>query len=99
VVLALNTWTHLATSYDGTTLRFYVNGAQVSSRAQTGAIVTSNNPLQIGGDSLYGHYFQGTIDEVRVYDTALTAAQIQADMNTPINATPNTQALAIHLPK
>jgi hypothetical protein len=72
---------------------------QVSSRAQTGAIVTSNNPLQIGGDSLYGHYFQGMIDEVRVYDTALTAAQIQADMNTPINATPNTQALAIHLPK
>jgi chitodextrinase len=99
VVLALNTWTHLATSYDGTTLRFYVNGVQVSSRAQTGAIVTSNNPLQIGGDSLYGHYFQGMIDEVRVYDTALTAAQIQADMNTPINATPNTQALAIHLPK
>jgi chitodextrinase len=98
-VLALNTWTHLATTYDGATLRFYVNGVQVSSRAQTGAIVTSNNPLQIGGDSLYGHYFRGTIDEVRVYNTALTAAQIQADMNTPISATPNTQALAIHLRK
>jgi chitodextrinase len=96
-VLPLNTWTHIATTYDGATLAFYVNGVQVWSFAQTGDIVTSSNPLQIGGDSIYGQYFQGTIDEVRVYNTALTAAQIQADMNTPINATPDTQASAIHL--
>jgi hypothetical protein len=96
-VLELNTWTHLAATYDGATLLFYVNGVQASSLAQTGDIVTSSNPLQIGGDSIYGQFFQGTIDEVRVYNTALTAAQIQADMNTPIDATPATQASAIHL--
>jgi PKD repeat protein len=84
-VLAMNTWTHIATTYDGATLRFYVNGIQVSSLAQTGSIVTSSNPLQIGGDSIFGQYFQGTIDEVRVYNTVLTAAQIQADMNTPVS--------------
>ena len=84
-VLAMNTWTHIATTYDGATLRFYVNGIQVSSLAQTGSIVTLSNPLQIGGDSNYGQYFQGTIDEVRVYNTVLTAAQIQADMNTPVS--------------
>ena len=88
-MLPLNTWTHLAATYDGATLRFYVNGVQVSSLAQTGSIVTSSNPLQIGGDSIYGQYFEGTIDEVRVYNVALTAAQIQADMNTPI--APDTQ--------
>ena len=49
--------------------------------------MTSTNPLQIGGDSIYGQFFQGTIDEVRVYNVALTAAQIQADMNTPIART------------
>ena len=98
-VLPLNTWTHIATTYDGATLAFYVNGVQAWSFAQTGDIVTSSNPLQIGGDSIYGQFFQGTIDEVRVYNTALTAAQIQADMNTPINATPDTQASAIHLRK
>ena len=43
-----------------------------------------DNPLQIGGDSLYGQFFQGTIDEVRIYNVALTAAQIQTDMNTPV---------------
>src|SRR5438445_3005298 len=88
-ILATNTWTHLATTYDGATLQLYVNGVQVSSVAKTGTILTSINPLQLGGDSIYGQYFQGVIDEVRVYNVALTAAQVQADMNTPI--TPNTQ--------
>lgn len=88
--LVANTWTYLAATYDGTTMRLYSNGVQVASQPQTGAIATSANPLQIGGDSLYGQFFQGTIDEVRVYNVALTAAQIQTDMNTPVP--PDTQA-------
>ena len=68
-VLPANTWTHLAATYDGATLRFYVNGALVGSQAATGPISTSTNPLQIGGDSLFGQYFNGLIDEVRVYST------------------------------
>jgi glucose/arabinose dehydrogenase/chitodextrinase len=83
-VLTANVWTHLAVSYDGVTLRLYVNGGQVASRASTGSLATSANPLQIGGDSIYGQYFSGRIDEVRVYNTARTQAQIQADLNTPI---------------
>ena len=84
--MARNTWTHLAATYDGATLRLYVNGMLVASVARTGSLATSTNPLQIGGDSIYGQYFRGTIDEVRVYNVALTAAQIQTDMNTPIGA-------------
>ena len=46
---------------------------------------TSTDQLQIGGDSLNGNqYFAGTIDEVRVYNVALTPLQIQSDMNRPI---------------
>jgi hypothetical protein len=82
--LAVKTWTHLAVTYDGAALRLYVNGVQVSSRAQTGNLVTSANPLQIGGDSIYGQYFRGTIDEVRIYDQALSPSEIQADMVTPV---------------
>jgi glucose/arabinose dehydrogenase len=85
----VNTWTHLAATYDGVIMRLYVNGAQVASRAQTGNILTSTNPLQIGGDGIYGQYFQGMIDEVRVYNVALTQLQIQADMATPIGGTPS----------
>ena len=76
-----------AETYDGATLRLYVNGTQVASTAHTGAITTSTNPLQIGGDSLYGQNFAGMIDEVRIYNTALTAAQIQTDQTTPITPT------------
>ena len=38
--------------------------------------------LKIGGNSIWGEYFQGDIDEVRIYNRALTATEIQADMNT-----------------
>ena len=86
--LSASTWTHLAATYDGATTRLYVNGVQAASQAQTGAIKNSTNPLQIGGDSIYGQFFQGTIDEVRVYNVALTAAQIQNDMNTPVGDIP-----------
>ena len=85
--LPANTWSYLAETYDGSTVRLYVNGTQVGSVAHTGAITTSTNQLQIGGDSLYGQYFAGMIDEVRIYNTALTAAQIQADQTTPVNPT------------
>ena len=66
--LPVNTWTHLAVTYDGSTLRFYVNGVQTGILAQTGTMATSTNPLQIGGDSLFGQYFAGIIDEVRIYN-------------------------------
>ena len=83
--LPVNTWSYLTETYDGSTLRLYVNGTQVASTAHTGAIATSTNPLQIGGDSLYGQFFAGLIDEVRVYNVALTAAQIQTDEATPVS--------------
>ena len=91
--LTANTWAHLAATYDGATMRLYVNGVQVASRAQTGAIATSTNPLQIGGDSLYGQYFAGRIDEVRIYNRALSVAEIQSDMSSALGAgPPNTEA-------
>jgi hypothetical protein len=83
--LPVNTWSHVAGTYDGTTLRLYVNGTQVTSKAVTGSIVSSTGPLRIGGNSIWGEYFRGRIDEVRIYNRALSAPEIQADMGTPIN--------------
>jgi glucose/arabinose dehydrogenase/PKD repeat protein len=91
--LPINTWTHLATTYDGTAVRLYVNGAQVSSTAATGTIATSASALQIGGDSLFGQYFAGSIDEVRVYNVARSAAQIQADMGAALLARRDARAI------
>jgi len=80
----LNTWTHLAATYDGAVLRLFVNGVQVSSLALPGVIQQSNGALRIGGNSVWGEYFSGQIDEVWVYNRPLTAAEIQADMAAPI---------------
>jgi hypothetical protein len=88
--LPINTWTFLTETYDGTAVRLYVNGTLMTSTAHTGAIATSSNPLQIGGDSIYGQYFAGLIDNIRVYNVALTAAQIQADQTTPVTSGPDT---------
>ena len=92
-VLSTTTWTHIAATYDGATLRFYVNGTQASSRAAGGTIVVANGVLSIGGNDTWGEWFGGSIDELRIYSRRLSAAEIQADMNTPVGppdtVTPN----------
>ena len=82
--IALNTWTHLATTYDGANQRLYINGALVATKPQTGSTAVSNQPLRIGGNGVWGEFFQGLIDEVRIYNRALSAAEITADMTTPV---------------
>ncbi|WP_422923925.1 DUF4082 domain-containing protein [Singulisphaera sp. PoT] len=83
--LPLNTWSFLTASYDGTNLQIYVNGVLVNTLAGSGPITTSTGALRIGGDSQWGDYFSGLIDQVRIYDRALSPAEIQGDMSTPIN--------------
>ena len=82
--LTSNSWSFLAATYDGATLRLYVNGTLAASQAKSGAITSSTSQLQIGGDSIYGQYFKGLIDQVRIYNTPLSATQIQTDMTTPV---------------
>jgi hypothetical protein len=83
--LPLNTWSHLAATYDGVTLKLYVMGTQVGSRALTGSIVTSGGPVRIGGNSIWtNEFYKGMIDEVRIYNRALPPSEIQTDMNSPI---------------
>ena len=59
-----------------------------TSQAATGLIQTNTNPVRIGGNVPYGEYFNGRIDEVRIYNRALSQAEIQTDMNTPLDTTP-----------
>ncbi len=89
--LPLNVWSHIALTYDGAMLRLYVNAVEVAALARTGTLTTSTNPLQIGGDSIFGQYFQGVIDEVRIYNVARTGSQIQSDMNTALGGGTDTQ--------
>lgn len=69
-------WHHYALTYDGQIMRIYIDGAEITSDDDsplplTGSLINSNDPLYIGsnrGDDV----FNGYIDEVKIYDTALT---------------------------
>ena len=82
--LPLDTWSHLAATYDGATLRLYVNGAQVGEFATAGTMLTSTGALWIGGNSVWSEWFAGLIDDVRIYNRVLTPAEIQTDSTTPV---------------
>jgi Concanavalin A-like lectin/glucanases superfamily/Putative Ig domain len=75
--LQANTWYHLAASFDGSTLRSYMNG-QVKGTVGVGAPVTPSGPLQV-----CGRYFltpwAGNIDQLKVTDHALSDAEILAE--------------------
>jgi hypothetical protein len=86
-------WQHLAATFDGTTARFYVDGVEVASRTVSVGIGSSDN-WRIGAYGISpGGFFDGLIDDVRIYNGALTAAQVQEDMNqgvTPFVPPPDT---------
>src|SRR5581483_6715243 len=79
IQMPVDTWLHLAATFDGGTLSFYTNG--VLAATNTGTLGPANNaPLEIGssgGCSL----FHGLIDELAIYNRALSAAEIQAIYN------------------
>jgi hypothetical protein len=83
--LPTNVWSHLAMTWDGATTRLFVNGAQVASVASPGPLASSTGPLRIGGNSLASQWFNGRIDEVRIYGRPQAAAEISADMNIAVN--------------
>jgi Concanavalin A-like lectin/glucanases superfamily len=88
--LPLNAWSHIAVTYTtaagGSTLRFYVNGSLVKTiNGANQNILAANQPLRIGNSNAsVSEGFNGLIDEVRVYNRALSAAEIATDMNTPV---------------
>jgi hypothetical protein len=65
----------------GATIRLYVSGTQVATRAAGGSMANSSGPLRLGGNAVWGEWLRGRLDEVRVYNRALSTAEILAEMN------------------
>ncbi len=83
--LPLNKWTHVASTFDGSNIRLYLNGTQAKATAFNGSIQKSNLGLFLGGSSfLSNEGFPGMIDEVRIYNRALSASEIATDMQTAV---------------
>ena len=86
VNLKLRRWYHVAAVYNDAedSVTIYVNGEQRLSATETRGLKTNNLPLLIGTSGFDGETFKGRIDELRIYDKALTHDQIKQDMNTPV---------------
>ena len=73
-------WQHLAASFDGTTARYYINGVEVASRTVSGPSAPRTPGASAPTAALPAASSTALIDEIRVYDRALSATEIQADM-------------------
>ena len=73
------TWQHLAATFDGTVARFYIDGTEVADRTISGGL-GSGNTWRVGAyDGTPTGFFDGVIDEIRIYSRALSAAEIVTD--------------------
>lgn len=85
IPLPINAWTFLAATYDTAGgLTIWINSKGMAHSAITGNMVTSTGALRIGGNSLFGEFFMGIIDNVRIYDRAVSQSEIFTDMITPV---------------
>ncbi len=69
-------WYHLTGTYDGHKMKFYINGKLVNQRAVTGTLDVYNTPLLIGKTLNKEFYTSGVFDDFRLFDKALTLAEI-----------------------
>jgi hypothetical protein len=81
--LPLNQWIHLAGTYDGKALKIFVNGSMQAEQAYAGPIKLSSQPLSIGArinvaTERAGYALCGQLDEVRLYNRALSPQEIGA---------------------
>jgi len=86
--IAANEWNHVATTFDGTSYKLYVNGEEIYSTDNfAGRVPDSTQQFDIG--RVYNNNFEGKIDEVRMWNKARSASEIKSNLNTRIDSDEN----------
>ena len=78
-IVGIDTWTHVATTWDGSTMKIYTDGVPRATCSFSDTLPTNSYYLRIGGDYAQGPYynfFNGLIDEVKIYSRAMTQEEI-----------------------
>jgi len=91
-----NQWDHFAITYNGTDVVFYINGVQQTTQAASLDLQTNGNDGVIGNNQFAsGRFFNGKIDEVALFNTALSASKIQQiyDATAVVDGVPQTANL------
>src|SRR5512140_2606953 len=87
--IPLGTWTHVAVTFDGANKQFYINGVLDRTAPRNGSLFHSTTAMFIGvqGATCFCTPFNGTIDELRLWNTVRTQAQIQQNMRLSLTGT------------
>lgn len=81
--LTVNTWVHVAATYDGSSVKIYQDGTVTGTGSLSGALA-SNSDFYVAGGASLGFETQVVVDDLRIFDTALTQTQIATAMSTPV---------------
>ena len=73
-----NEWVHFFLSYDGTTTKYYINAGEMASNFHNDPLRVTSDNLMIGTLNAANYFFNGTIDEVRIYDRGLSAEEVKS---------------------
>ncbi len=87
--LSINTWYHIAGTYDGSTIRIYINGVEDGNASYTNGITNSIYALNLARRPNGSQYFTGKLDEVKIWSDARTSTEIQNNMNTDVTGQSN----------
>ena len=85
----LGQWHHLAATYDGVKMVIYIDGAQAGQFSFAGSILTNNNSLTVGNQPGYNEYYEGSVDEGRIWNRALPQCEIANNMTCELGGTQN----------
>ncbi|MFN8160278.1 MAG: Ig-like domain-containing protein [Solirubrobacterales bacterium] len=94
-LVSAGSWFHVVGTFNGSTMRIFLNGTQRASKTFSSSVNTTSNPLYIGSSGGYDR-LSGRLDETAVYPTALSASRVQAHYNRAylIDTTPPTVSLS-----
>jgi hypothetical protein len=84
--LSANAWRFVAMTFDGSTKRLYVDSIADSTGSSAYNSSANSGPYYIGKDPINGNFFNGTIDEVRIYNRALSASDVLTLYNSTATA-------------
>ena len=77
-VLSPGVWHHVAGVYDGSVMKIYIDGVEKGSNAVSVNLNSFNTPLRLGTNGGFSEFFKGSIDDVKIYDRALSASEIRS---------------------
>jgi len=94
--LTIDRWYHLAATYDGVVMKFYIDGNEVGSRTIATSVANSPFDLQLGDSSFFsGRNLDASIDEIRIWNVARSQQEIMTAMNSELTL-PQTGLMAYY---